>query len=49
MAMFVFSEGFTTTVQSQASAGATFMANIIMGAFQASTAATTPTGSRNDM
>jgi len=39
------SDGFITTVQPAARAGATFIAYIITGAFQGMIAATTPTGS----
>ena len=41
-----YSEGLSTTVHPAASAGATFWANSMSGAFQGITAATTPTGSR---
>ena len=40
------SDGLSTTVQPVASAGATFWAKSMSGAFQGMTAATTPTGSR---
>ena len=44
-----YSEGLTTTVHPVASAGATFWAKSIIGAFQGMTAPTTPTGSRKVM
>ena len=40
----VSSAGFITTVQPQASAGATFHTAFISGKFQGTIAATTPTG-----
>ena len=42
-----YSDGFSTTVQPAASAGATFWANSMSGAFHGMIAATTPTGSRS--
>ncbi|CAB4763657.1 unannotated protein [freshwater metagenome] len=41
-----YSDGFTTTVQPTASAGAILFASVMSGEFQERTAATTPTGSR---
>ena len=43
------SEGLSTTVHPAASAGATFWAKSMSGAFQGMIAATTPTGSRSVM
>ncbi len=44
-----YSDGLRTTVHPAASAGATFCANSMSGAFHGMIAATTPTGSRNVM
>jgi hypothetical protein len=42
----VSGEGFNTTVQPAASAGAYFSAEMMFGKFHGATAATTPTGTR---